>query len=114
MSRAFLVIALFGLMIPVALFAFGIVHEACERLCVSHARRFCKRRGLEIRRVRWQPELEPSGVKTEFTLVQLDCLDATQQRRLVALSVWPGGVRKMVREEAYAEAEDLEWPPEVA
>ena len=89
------------------------VHCALDRVCVRHARRFCRRHGLEICRVRWQPAFEPSGgkrVKTEFTLVQLDCLDTQKQRKLVLLLVWPFGVRKMVSDERYPESYDEQWP----
>ena len=83
-----------------------LVHCGLGRLCVWHAVRFCRRRGLEIRRVRWQPEFEPSGVKTEYTLVQMEAEDAQKKRRLVQLAVWPFGVRRMVSEEAYPESEE--------
>lgn len=50
------------------------------------------------------------GVKTEFTLVQLDCFDSQKQRRLVLLLVWPLGVRKLVSDEVYPESYDSQWP----
>lgn len=57
-----------------------VVHCILDRICVRHARRFCRRHGFEISRVRWQMEFERRpdgrrGVKTEYTLVQLDCFD---------------------------------------
>lgn len=55
-------------------------------------------------------EFEPSGVKTEFTLVQLDCFDTQKQRRLVLLRVWPLGVRKLLSDEKYPESYDEQWP----
>lgn len=63
--------------IPAVLFIAWKVHGILGRACVGNARRFCSRNGREIRRVRWQPEFEQQpdgsrGVKTEFTLVQLD------------------------------------------
>ena len=79
------------------------------RLCVMLAQRYCRHGGLEPSRTRWQPEFEPGG-KTEFTLVQLECLDARQHRRLIVLSVWPFGVRKLVSDEAYPESYDDQWP----
>jgi hypothetical protein len=110
MTRALWIIGVFVVAAPVVLYALWVTHIMLGRLCVSHARRFCIRSGLEFRRARWQPEFEPSGVKTEFTLVQLDCLDAQKQRRLVLLSVWPFGVRKTVSDELYADAYDSQWP----
>lgn len=110
MMRVLLIVALVVLGIPALVYLLWVVHCTLDRVCVRHARRFCRRSGLEIRRVRWQPEFEPSGVKTEFTLVQLDCFNVQKQRRLVLLSVWPFGVRKTVSDEAYPEPYDSQWP----
>ncbi len=110
MTRVLLIVGLIVLGIPAVLYAFYVTHILLGRLCVRHARRFCRRSGLEFRRARWRPEFEASGVKTEFTLVQLDCLDARKQRRLVLLSVWPFGVRKIVSDEPYPDAYDSQWP----
>jgi hypothetical protein len=110
MTRVLLIVALVVVGIPAVLYAFWVAHIMLGRLCVKHARRFCRRSGLEIRRARWQPEFEPSGIKTESTLVQLDCLDAQKQRRLVLLSVRPFGVRKTVSDEPYPDSYDSQWP----
>lgn len=113
MLRTLLIIALCAVGIPLFIYCFWIIHCVLDRVCIRHAKRFCKRRGLEIRRVRWQPAFEPSGdkrVKTEFTLVQLDCFDARKQRRLVLLMVWPFGVRRLVSDEPYPESYDEQWP----
>ena len=112
MLRVFL-IAGFVVAIPALIYILWIVHCALDRVCAAHARRFCERHGLQICRVRWQPAFEPSGgkrVKTEFTLVQLDRLNAQKQRRLVLLLVWPFGVRKLVSDENYPESYDSQWP----
>ena len=77
---------------------------------MGHASRFCKKNGLGVCRVRCQPAFEPSGIKTEFTLVQLDCLDAQLRRKLVLLLVWPLGVRKTLNDEQYPESYDDQWP----
>lgn len=92
-----------------------VVHRILDRVCVRHARRFCRRHGFEVNRVRWQMEFERRpdgrrGVKTEFTLVQLDCLDGQKQRRLVLLRVWPLGVCKLLSDEKYPESYDSQWP----
>lgn len=94
------------------------VHCALDCVCVRHARRFCRRHGLDVSRVRWDMEFERRadggrGVKTEFTLVQLDCLDGQKHRRLVLLRVWPLGVRRKLSDEAYPESYDREWPQNV-
>jgi hypothetical protein len=117
MSRELLIIAGYVVVIPLLLYLFWVVHCTLDRVCVRHARRFCRRQGFEICRVRWQPAFEPSGgkrVKTEFTLIQLDCFDAQKQRKLVLLQVWPFGVRKMVSDEKYPESYDEQWPQKCA
>lgn len=108
-----LIIAGYVVAIPALIYLLWVVHCTLDRVCVWHARRFCSRQGLEISRVRYQPAFEPSGgkrVKTESTLVQLDCFDAEKQRRLVLLMVWPFGVRKLVSNEIYPESYDSQWP----
>ncbi len=110
MIRVLLIVGFVVVGIPAVLYAFWVTHILLGRLSVRHARRFCSRSGLEFRRARWRPEFEPSGVKTEYTLVQLDCLDAKKQRRLVLLSVWPFGVRKKVSDEPYSDSYDNQWP----
>jgi hypothetical protein len=96
-----------------------VVHCTLDRVCVRHAKRYCRRHGLEVSRVRWQMafELRPDGrrgVKTEFTLVQLDCLNSRKQRRLVVLLVWLFGVRRTVSDEIYPETYDSQWPQKCA
>ena len=97
---------------PAFIYLFWVVHCALDRVIVGHARRFCIRRGLEICRVRCQPAFEPSGgkrIKTEFSLVQLDCLDSQKQRRLVLILAWPLGVRKLISDEIYQDSYDSQW-----
>lgn len=113
MLRMVLISAGVVVFIPLSLYLFWVVHCTLDRIIVKHARRFCSRRGLEISRVRWQPDFELSGgkrLKTEFTQVQLDCLDAQKQRRLVLLLAWPFGVRELVSDEMYPDAYDSQWP----
>src|SRR5215469_4526913 len=75
-----------------ALPLFYFVHYGLEYCYLVHARRFCRRHGLELSRWRCEPACDKSGLKTEFTLVELDCLDNQKQRRLVRLLVWVFGV----------------------
>jgi hypothetical protein len=101
------------------MYVLWVVHGTLNRICAKHAKRFCRRKGLAVQRVRWQIEFERRpdgrrGVKTENTLVQLDCLDAQKQRRLVLLSVWLFGVRKMVSDDKYPETYDEQWPQKCA
>ena len=105
-----LIVTVVALGIPAVLCMSWLVHRCLERFCEKHAERFCRRHGLEIRRLRSQPECEQSGIKTESTLVQLDCLDEQGQRRLVLLSVWPLGVRRMISHEPYPDFYDNHWP----
>jgi hypothetical protein len=95
---------------PVIIFLFVEVHRVLDRICVGHARRFCEKNGLKVTRFRWQPAFDPTGVKTEFTLVQLDCLDAQMQRKLVLLVVWPFGFRGIRSNEKYPDSYDEKWP----
>lgn len=103
------IVALIVVAVPLSLYALWGTHLLLGRLSVMHARRYCRRGGLTPSRSRWQPEFESSG-KTEYTLVQLECLDARRQRRLVVLSVWPFGIRKLVSDQAYPDAYDVQWP----
>lgn len=117
MTRVLLIVALVVLGIPALGYLLWVVHFSLDRVCISHARRFCNRSGLDIRRVRCRPAFEPSGnksIKTEFTLVQLDCLDDQNQRRLVLLLVWPFGVRKLLSDELYPDSYDSQWPQKCA
>jgi len=110
MSHILLIIAFTMVGIPTVLYLFWITHIQLDRLCIKHARRFCIRSGLEFRRARWQPEFDSPGIKTEFTLVQIDCFNLEKQRRLILLSVWPFGVRKTISNEPYPDDDDSQWP----
>lgn len=114
MMRVLLIISAVVLGIPALLYLVWIVHCTLDRVCVKHARKFCKRMGFAVYRARCQPAFEPSGVKTEFSLVQLDCLDTGKQRRLILLLVWPFGVRKLVSDENYPETYNELWPEKCA
>jgi hypothetical protein len=114
MTGALVIIASVVCGIPALLYLFLGVHFLLDRVCVRHAQRRCRRSGLSMTRVRWQPALEPSGVKTEFTLVQLDCLNQQMQRRLVLLLVWPFGVRRLVSDEEHPGSYDERWPLQCA
>jgi hypothetical protein len=119
MLRVLLIILVGAIGIPALLYSFWVIHCTLDRISVGHARKFCKRHGLEVNRVRCQIEFEQRpdgrrGVKTEFTLIQLDCLDSQKQRRLVLLRVWPLGVRKLLSDEKYPERYDEQWPHKIA
>jgi hypothetical protein len=114
MMRVLCILALVVLGIPAIAYLFWGVHCAMDYCCVRHARRYCRKKGFGICRLRCQPAFEHSGVKTEFTLVQLDCLDTQKQRKLLLLLVWPFGVRKVVSEEKYPESYDEQWSQQKA
>lgn len=86
------------------------IHCFLNRICIRHARRFCGRNGLAVSRARCQPARYQTGAKSEYSLVQLDCLNAQRQRRLILLLVWPFGVRKLLGDEIYPESYDSQWP----
>jgi hypothetical protein len=103
----------------VIIYIAGVVHRILNSVCVWHAERFCQRHGLAVSRVRWQVEFErrsdsTRGVKTENTLVQLDCLNDQKECRLVLLQVWPLGVRKLLSDEQYPESYDNQRPQQSA
>ena len=113
MTRTLLIVAVVLLCVPAVAYLLWLVHCTLDRCCAGHARRFCRRKGLEVSRLRCQPAFEPSGVKTEFTMVQLDCLDGHNHRKLVELLVWPFGVRRVLADETYPAAYDEKWPVEM-
>ena len=86
------------------------VHCGLDRFCTILARRFCVKRGLAIHRSRTAIATGASAVKTEFTIVELDCIDSSQQRRLIRLLVWVFGVRELLSDENYPASHDESWP----
>ena len=50
------------------------------------------------------------GLKTEFTIVELDCLGRQKQRKLVRLLVWVLGIRKVLSDDIYPDSYDEQWP----
>ena len=51
-----------------------------------------------------------SGVKTEYVILELDCLDVQKQRRLVRLLIGAFGIGKVLTDEKYPESSGEEWP----
>lgn len=82
------------------------VHCGLNYCCLRHSQRFCRQHGFAISRWRYGPAFDKSGIKTEFTIVELDCLDSQQQRRLIRLSVWLFGIRKLLSDDKYPESHD--------
>lgn len=88
--------------LSVVLFAF--VHQGLQRLYIIHAYRFCRKSGLTPVRCRVGAAFDASGIKTESAIVELDCRDGFDRLKLVRLSVWAFGVRKVL------EIEELSAP----
>lgn len=84
----------------------NFVHNALEVCCLRHANRFCRHNGFAIMRFRCGPAFDQSGIKTEFTLIELDCLDDQKERRLFRLLVWVFGIRKVLSDEKWHEPQD--------
>lgn len=82
------------------------VHRGLNYCGLRHAQRFCRQHGFAISRWRCEPAFDQSGIKTESTLVELDCLDSQQQRRLIRLSVWLFGIRKVLSDDKYPKLHD--------
>lgn len=97
-----LIIAAGVLTLPIYYF----VHGGILYCCWVQACRFCRKNGFEPARWRCRPEFDKSGVKTEFTIIELDCLDASGDRRLIRLRVWLFGVRAILSNEKFAESEE--------
>lgn len=97
---------------PVVLYFLWAVHKILNVICIRHARKYCASQGLDVKRAQYQPEFGKDGIKTEFTLVRLDCLDAQKERRLIILQTWLFGVRKKLRDERYPSDYDQQWPEE--
>lgn len=76
--------------LAVPLFVF--VHIWLERCYLAYGRRYCKRHGFVISRYRCGPLFNMDGIKTEFSLVEVDCLDKNQRHVLLRLRVWAFGV----------------------
>jgi len=72
------------------------IHCTLELCYIRIARRFCTRRGLTPSRYRCRPAFDDTGVKTEYSLVELDCNDPKEGRQLVKLLVWIFGVHKVL------------------
>lgn len=81
------------------------VHLTVNHCCLRHARKFCREHGFVIGRWRNGPEDDLSGTKTEFTQAELDCMDGVEQRRLIRLSVGLSGIRKVITNETFQDAD---------
>jgi hypothetical protein len=86
------------------------IHCGLNCVYLVYAKRFCKMNGLSPVRWRIGMAFNTKGVKTEFSIVQLDCVDSQNQKRFVSLLVWAFGIRKVIKNETYAESCPEDWP----
>ena len=103
-------VAFFIVVVVLTPFLIYIVHRLLNVLYLIYAKRFCEKNGF--RPVRWRIGMafNTRGIKTEYSIVQLDCVDSQNQKRFVSLLVWAFGIRKVVKNEAYAESCPEDWP----
>jgi hypothetical protein len=99
--RALLILISIPVWIAFSLVLYSAIHAALNFCCFLHARRYCRANRLEINRWRLGPVFGPSGVKTEYTIVQFDCEDSGKNRRLLQLLVWPFGLREVLSNEQW-------------
>lgn len=59
------------------------------------ARRWCARQGMTPLRWRSGPEFDSTGIKTEFTVVEVECDHPEDGRKYVQLRIWVFGVRQV-------------------
>ena len=81
-----------------------IVHCGLQRWYLRLAHRFCQKRGLTISRSRCGPAFDDRG-KTEYSIVELDCVHPQEGRQLIRLLVWVFGVREVLSIEPFPEEE---------
>ena len=83
------------------LIIYPAVHRGLHYCYLCHAKRFCRENNLILNGWKCSPAFDDTGLKTEFTLVELDCLDDQMNRRLVRLSISLLGIHKVVANEVF-------------
>ncbi len=100
-------INIIGIWVALGVLSLGllwIVHCGLERCYLRLAHRFCQKRGLTISRSRCGPAFDDRG-KTEYSIVELDCVHPQEGRQLIRLLVWVFGVREVLSIEPFPEEE---------
>ncbi len=106
--RKWSVFAVLALFLAVLAIGFPIiqlflcVHRGLEHCYLWFGSRFCKKRGLAVSRSRCGPTFI-GRVKTEYSIVELDCADPQKGKTLVRLLVWIFGIRKVLSIEPFPE-----------
>ena len=84
---------------PLCFYLMYAVHVALEQYgYIPYAKRYCRRHGLAPTRWRCRPEFK-HGLKTESSIVELQCQGRDRQEHVVELLVWFLGVRAVLRVE---------------
>jgi hypothetical protein len=84
------------LSVPAIFLCYG-VHCALVKYCyLPHARRWCVKNGYSVVGQQAFCAIGPSGVKSEYTGFELECLDRDQRKRFVVLLVGLLGVKRVV------------------
>jgi hypothetical protein len=83
-----------------------LIHCFLQHAYVRMACRFCRKRGMVVSRYR--SVCAKNNVRTEQTLVELDCVHPQNGRQIVRFVVWGLGIRRKVSIEPYQEDEITE------
>ena len=98
-----LVVVILSGILVVPLFVW--THRFLTFCYVRSAYRFCRKKGLAPLIWRCCPALDDTGIKTEYTLMELDCEHPQDGRQIVRLQVWIFGVRKVLSIVPFSEHE---------
>jgi hypothetical protein len=82
-----------------AILSLALVHWGLQQLYLFYARRFCQKVGLTPLHSRSGPAFDVFGMKTEFTIVEVECRNADQSIKIIRLLVWIFGVRRVLKPE---------------
>jgi len=78
------------------------VHCILEYSYLAYARRYCRKHGLTFLKYRCAPWFENS-MKTEYSLVEVVCLNEQKQQQLIRLLICFFGIHKILSIEDYNE-----------
>ena len=71
-----------------------LVHLGLNRCYFLYVQRYCSKHDFKISRYRLGSAFQ-DGVKTEYSLMEIDCLDNIKQHKLIRLVVWIFGIRSV-------------------
>lgn len=85
-------------------FIFLLVHRSLEHYYIALGRRYCRKNHLLPSDWMISPKFdEVTGIKTEFSIVELLCQDNENRDRYVQLEIGLFGVRKVLSNEVLSE-----------